>query len=166
MNGRSLSYIIVALLTISSPAHSAYYESPLDDLESLIPQADLIIIGHVKKISQDLRNTRVHVMIDEVLKGDTSAKELIVEHRGGKHTVVDGEPEFTSYDKSLLYLTRSGYTYRCVDGAQGKKLIRNENIYLHPDNIFVTMHLDKYKKAVTERIESTSNQLKVVSDKL
>ena len=128
-------------------------EAPLDDMDILIGESELIVMGHVTAVRAGLRETVVQIQVARVFKGDGSIKALEVEHGGGKHTIEPDEPAFTSFDKAILYLKRRpDGRYRCVNGAAGKKTIYNDNIYLHPNNNFVTAKLKKYEELLTKKL--------------
>lgn len=123
----------------------------LDDMDSLVIQADTIVLARVTRIKQDLESTVVSLYVDKVFKG-APGQTLELIHDGGKHTVKPEEPSFMSYDRAILYLIKDGPLYRCLNGSEGKKTIVNDNVYLHPTNNFLTMRLKKYEETLTKKI--------------
>jgi hypothetical protein len=145
---------------IGSSSFAAIEESPFDDMDALIGESDLIVMAHVTQKWQNLRQTDIKLVVDEVFMGAVDQEAILVRSHSGKHVVRPEEPNFASYDKALLYLKWAGNHYQCVQGAQGKKTIRNENIYLHPTNSFAVMHTKKYIKELKSRLK---NHQKAVS---
>jgi hypothetical protein len=128
--------------------------APFDDMDTLISESDLIVRAHVTQRWQNLRQTDIKLIVDEVFLGSVNEEAILVRSYSGKHVVRPEEPDFASYDKTLLYLKRAGDHYQCVQGAQGKKTIRNENIYLDPTNSFAVMHTKKYVKELKSRLKN------------
>ena len=151
-----------AFLVTASPSSFSFeedfknVEAPMDDMESLIPQSDLIIRGHVRTLQADLRRTAVEIQVVKVYKGDPAIRLLWLEYRGGKHTVYPDEPTFTSFDKSILFLKKEGERYAIVGGARGKKLMMNDNVYIMPDNRFVSIKIKKYEDILTKTIQAAA----------
>ena len=143
-------------------------EAPLENLDHLIVQSDIIVRGSVNAIDQTLDRTFVNITVSRVYKGDESVQSLMIEHGGGKHIVDWTQPSFNSFDSAILFLEkkRGSDHYVCVNGATGKKTIRNRNVYLHPDNSFLSMKLKKYEKSLSKRIKSldSSNKTPQASD--
>ena len=136
-------------------AAAAAPEEALDDMDRLIEKSGLIVRGHVINIEQGLRDTRVTFEIEQVFKGDLSLKTIFVTHRGGKHTVEPTEPSFMSYDRAILYLqAREQGIYTCAEGNRGNKTIRNDNVYISPDNSFLSIKIKPYQEALTARIKA------------
>lgn len=127
---------------------------PANDMEELIPQADLIVRGRVAQLRQELDRTFVKIQVAHVFKGDPTIKSLKLRHKGGKHIVAPEQPIFRSFDKAILYLKREGEYYRCVNGRIGKKTIRNDNVYLDPESSFASMRLKKYEELLAKQLES------------
>lgn len=146
------SVLLVCCMTVVGWAA----ESPsFDDLDRLIDPSDLIVQGHVSELNQGLRQTDVTFEIERVFKGDPALKTIKVTHQGGKHVVVQTEPEFMSYDKAILFLEKRGEgNYACTDGVAGKKTIRNDNVYTSPDNSFLTIRLNVYQDAIAARLKA------------
>lgn len=154
-------YSLSSLFSLSSPACAFEedfkdIEAPMDDMESLIPLSDLIVKGHVRTLQADLRKTAVEIQVVKVYKGDPATRLLWLEYRGGKHTIYPDEPTFTSFDKSILFLRKEGERYAIVGGARGKKLMMNDNVYIMPDNRFVSIKIKKYEDILTKTIQAAA----------
>jgi len=123
------------------------------DIPILEPQSDLIVRGRVVKLLQGTRDTNVILEVIEVYKGDPEIHTVQVSHFGGKFQVRQDEPFFSSTEEVILFLEPYKGTYRCVMGKDGKKTVRNRNVYLHADNSFLTMKLKEYRKAINKVLE-------------
>ena len=147
---KSARLILIAAVFafVSVPLYAEQFQTAAaqagPELENLFAGSDVVVLASVEVLDQKLNETRVRVAVQRVFKGDAALKRLEIEHRGGKFKVDFTEPSFSSYDKAILFLRRDGDLYRCVNGAQGKKTVVNDNVYLTPDNGFASMPLKKY----------------------
>ena len=129
-----------------------------DGYEALISEtaqhADLVILGRVVGLSMDTHRTRVLFQIDEVFQGDkTKGSMITVNVNRGKIMTDPSEPRFTSYDRAFLYLYEDNGAYRCVNGAFGKKTVKHENVYIHPQNKFLSVKLKDYLEAIRKELQ-------------
>jgi hypothetical protein len=108
---RGLLLLVVAIAgTVSTFATTAIM--PAD--ASLVVGARSIVTGRVISISSSFNqryndiNTYVRIGVDEVLKGDITASEIVLREPGGRDgdlvSVVFGAPEFVTGERVLLYL--------------------------------------------------------------
>ena len=131
-----------------------------DELDALIGPSNLIVQGHVMSLNQGLRETEVTFQVERIFKGDPTLKTVTITHRGGKHVVVQTEPEFMSYDRAILFLQQRGDgRYVCTGGIQGKKTVRNDNVYISSDNSFLTARLNVYQDAISARLRAQEGQI-------
>ena len=133
-----------------------------DGYEALISEAaqhsDLVILGRVVGLSMDTHRTRVLFQVDEVFQGDRPKGSMItVNVNRGKIITDPSEPRFTSYDRAFLYLYEdkddNNGAYRCVNGAFGKKTVKHENVYIHPQNKFLSVKLKDYLEAIRKELQ-------------
>ncbi len=148
---------VFAICCLAAPVW-AVENLAFDEMDRLIADSDLIVQGHVMNMNQGLRDTKVTFQIERIFKGDPALKIITVTHQGGKHVVVETEPEFMTYDQAILFLQKRGETYVCTNGVQGKKTIRNDNVYMSEDNAFLTLRLNKYQDAITARLKALGAQ--------
>ncbi len=127
------------------------------DLRELVRASDLIVRGRVVRITQGTHDTDVKVEALEVFKGDPGIVYAQIKHRGGKFLVDPDEPYFIGYESVILFLKGEGDFYRCVFGKDGKKTIRNDNVYVQADNNFLTEKLKKYTQELSRLIEAEKN---------
>ena len=151
-------FVIAALMFWGGMAGSAVSAEPPpieDELRSLIQRSELIARAEVVKIDQGTRKSEVTLTVQEVFKGDPTMRDIHLRHEGGKFLVKPEEPFFQSYERCIVFLKKDeeGF-YRCVDGATGKKTIRNENVYIHPDNSFLTLKFNDYRKKIQTLIKT------------
>ena len=153
-----LGGVLAALVLMTARPCGAVPAGPVDELDALIEPSDLIVQGHVETLNQGLRETEVVLQIERVFKGDPNLQTVKIRHQGGKHVVVETEPEFMSYDRAILFLQKRGEAYVCTSGTLGKKTIRNDNVYMSEDNSFLTLRLNKYQDAIAARLKALEAQ--------
>jgi len=152
-------WVILVLLLCVVPGGGALAEeidaSMMTDLPELVRESDLVVLGRVVRLYQELRETEVKIEVLEVFKGDTETRYVRVKYHGGKFLVDNKEPFFSSTENAILFLKAEEDYFRCVFGKEGKKTVRNENVYVHPDNNFLTMKLKKYRPRIIQAVEES-----------
>jgi hypothetical protein len=106
-------------------------------LEELVSRADHVVIGTVLATDAhyDERGrivTDVRIRVDSTMKGPAQVgSELVVRRLGGVvgdiGMRVEGEPEFDTGDRRLLFLRDRGLYCRAVGMSQGSLPLRSEN---------------------------------------
>ena len=110
----------------------------MDDIK-LTKRAENIIIGTAKEKeskwdeNQKMILTYIKVHVEQVIEGNLNKSELTLLIPGGsidnKNWIVEGAPEFTVGEKSLLFIEPEIYnTYRVVGWYQGKFKITGNTI--------------------------------------
>src|SRR5262249_20908380 len=112
---RIASRVFILLVLTAACADSTLATTAIMPADSdLVVGARSIVIGRVLSISSSFNpqhsdiNTYVRVGVDEVLKGDITATEIVLREPGGTDGdtvgVVFGTPEFARGERVLLYL--------------------------------------------------------------
>jgi hypothetical protein len=134
MGRSSLSFLssLLGLLCVFSPFHPAGATTVVPVLEqALVEDAVAIVTGDVTRIEsfwdaqQEKIFTHVSLSVEEILKGDFDTKQLILKQIGGQvsglYAWVYGNPEFSTGERVLLFLSRNpDRTLRVAHLFQGK----------------------------------------------
>ena len=115
--------------------------------------SDLVVMGHVAAVSMNTRTTVVKFQVDETFQGDPMGSFITIAVQSGKIVVDPTEPIFSPKDRAILFLYEDQGVYRCVNGGYGKKTIRNDNVYLNPENNFDNAKLKDYLDALREELQ-------------
>ena len=117
--------------------------------DELLAKADLVVLGEVVSVEQDVQATHAQIRVLQAYKGPEAAGSLVtVETRGGKVYVDESEPNFMTMQINLLFLQKTDFGYVCLNQADGQKIVRNENLYPFHDNISYSIPLKEYLKAL------------------
>src|SRR5262249_9617007 len=112
---RIASRVFILLVLTAACADSTLATTAVMPADSdLVVGARSVVIGRVISITSSFNprhsdiNTYVRIALDEVLKGDITAPEIVLREPGGRDgdtlAVVFGAPEFTRGERVLLYL--------------------------------------------------------------
>ncbi len=130
--------IVVALLILGMTASSVSALMLEKNLNELTDEANYIVVGNVKEVKSAWDDnktniyTNVTIGIEKVVKGKKIEREVIVKIQGGEvgdlKQWVEGEPEFVSGEKVLLFLSREdkGKGFILKSRFQGKYTIEGD----------------------------------------
>lgn len=128
--------------------------------EELLKQADLVLVGEVISVDQDIQTTQSQIRVLKAIKGGLPAGSLVtVRSGGGKVFIDENEPSFMSPQHNLLFLQKDGEDYICVNRGDGQKIIRNDNLYPFHDNGSYSVPLKDYLKALEATIKALTGPI-------
>lgn len=126
------------------------------EMADLASRSDLAVLGRAIEVKSGQADARVKIKIEKTFRGVAPGELIWLATKRGKIKVDMSEPEFRAGDRAILFLYQDREAagpeplFRCVNGAEGKKSVIHENVYLHPDNGFATVKLKDYEKAFLE----------------
>ena len=115
----------------------------------LVERADLVALAEVISVNQGIDSTHSQLQLLQVLKGAETAGAIVqVESHGGKVLIDENEPTFNTMESNLVFLQKTDQGYRCLNQADGQKIIRGKNLYPYHDNIAYGVPFQDYLKSL------------------
>jgi len=106
-------------------------------VEDLTKEADVIVIGHIKKVEsrwslgRTAINTYATLSVEKYIKGAGKETLTIITEGGSKwgfNVKVEDTPEFTKNENVLVFLKKAGSEFSVTGWVQGKYNVENENV--------------------------------------
>ncbi len=118
--------------------------------DKLLKEADLVAIGYVISVDQEVDTTRAQVQLIQVLKGrgELPGALVTIEGGGGKVYIDESQPNFSVRHTDLLFLQKTAEGYVCVNQADGQKSIHGDFIYPYHDNAAYGVPLKEYLESL------------------